>query len=366
MNRSNRLGATARRDFLRLGLGGLMATWLQAAGCGRRTREDEGPVTKLPAFRPFGGAMRSPAGAGAETRENGRTGEPIRAVRIVDPSPSTAFATIAYASRATRRVYVDPEFRDSARATLEAHISVSTGRWRIRAPDDPPKEPLVAGVPEREFEETAAPDPARMATPAPGDVRVLLTTEPVEVSYQRTCAEIPGLGWLCGGPWRAVSCAASEAGVTACREDLLRVGVAALAADATICASERVSGGCRSDPGRDGAMPAEANAVEVWAWVAADPAEQANAVDSRGGSRRPASGASPPSRGVGPDGGGVRRERERPGGGARLALASRRGRFGRRERRSCCSPIPRKARNRRATAIAAPRIGGEASGRSGR
>lgn len=103
---------------------------------------------------------------------------------------------VAYVSIATRRVFVDRDFRDRASWLLDAHISVSTWVWRIPRPGDSPLTPIPPGDERREFEELpiGAWDPS--VEPAPGDIRIVRgRAEPVEIDIG--CAPIQGTPrWL--------------------------------------------------------------------------------------------------------------------------------------------------------------------------
>ena len=102
----------------------------------------------------------------------------------------------AYVSMERRQVFVDRTYRDRASWLLDAHISVSTGLWRIPLPGDAPTIPISPGDEAREFEEmdVGAWDPALI--PAEGDVRILLGS-PVRWIVPAGCVPIQGTGeWL--------------------------------------------------------------------------------------------------------------------------------------------------------------------------
>lgn len=102
----------------------------------------------------------------------------------------------AYVAMATRRVFVDRAHRDRASWLLDAHISVSTGLWRIPLPGDSPLTPISPGDERREFEEMdiGAWDPA--TPPHEGDVRIVLGGR-MPVVLAAGCVPIQGTGdWL--------------------------------------------------------------------------------------------------------------------------------------------------------------------------
>ena len=73
------------------------------------------------------------------------------AVRIAAPLSEPP---LAYVSRESLKVYVDWTAREEIRGALVAHISVSSGLWRIPLPGDDLAIPVDAGDELREFEET--------------------------------------------------------------------------------------------------------------------------------------------------------------------------------------------------------------------
>ncbi|MCE2454360.1 MAG: hypothetical protein J4G12_00865 [Gemmatimonadetes bacterium] len=168
-------------------------------------------------------------------------------------------------------IHVHPGWRDRALAALGAHISVSTGHWRIRGPADSAKEPLTPGYPEREFEEIRRQPKIDDLVAARGDIRIVQASERIVRVYEPACVEVPAVGVVEGGPWRVPGCvdyagpedgsvegagwtegAAPSANVEACREDLLRVGAASVA-----------EGGC----GEEEVVSSARTAVDVFAWT---------------------------------------------------------------------------------------------------
>ncbi|MDH3271009.1 MAG: hypothetical protein OEN56_06730 [Gemmatimonadota bacterium] len=99
---------------------------------------------------------------------------------------------VAYVSMADRRVFVDAGYRDRASWLLDAHISVSTGLWRIPLPGDAPREPITPGDEEREFEELpiGAWDPSHR--PSDGDIRIVRGV-PVSLSLGLECIPVQGV-----------------------------------------------------------------------------------------------------------------------------------------------------------------------------
>lgn len=201
-----------RRAFLRRVAGaGLVAPVLPLAGCvPDRPRERGGAGT------PVGAA---PDGPLPITRPILRPG-PGDAVHIVAPLRELP---MAYVSMDRLQVFVDYDYRDRAHFLLDAHISVSTGLWRIRLPGDPEDRFVVPGDTPREFEEIDIAEWDPTMTPADGDFRVVRgTPEPVRIDFR--CVAMAGTGdWLTGGPWEVLRC--DGVGDVACREDLVEVGV---------------------------------------------------------------------------------------------------------------------------------------------
>lgn len=147
----------------------------------------------------------------------------------------------AYVSRALQRVYVDHDLRDRVTLALGAHISVSTGLWRIPLPGDPLRMPIPPGDRAREFEEQpiSAWDPS--SAPAEGDMR-LSSGRPESVTLELRCAPISTTrAWCSGGPWRLWRC--GPVGPELCREVLAEVGRAVRHADRT-CAGPGAPARC--------------------------------------------------------------------------------------------------------------------------
>lgn len=203
-----------RRSLLRtLGAMSVSLGWLGGWSCGPESR---------------GGA----GGRTATRGESPRTGGPRRPIVLPFAEDAILVAAptdelpVAYVSRALGRVYVDHELRDRAALALAAHISVSTGVWRIPLPGDPVREPIQPGDADREFDVQSlrAWDPR--STPAEGDIRVRLgRIEAVRVILE--CEAVSGTDtWCRGGPWDVPRC--TPGGARMCREILGALGGARL------------------------------------------------------------------------------------------------------------------------------------------
>jgi hypothetical protein len=228
---------STRREFLRsaLALTGVGGPPLMAAcqvgetgepGRGGATAGAGERATRDPEE---GGAARSPRPAAREL--------PVLSRPILRPwaddmvwlaAPATTLPA-AYVSVARREVYVDSAYRDRASWLLRAHISVSTGLWRIPLAGDPPRRPIPPGDEAREFEER--PMRAWDPTGAPGmdDIRIVRgggTSRQIDFScVPLVGAASAGVGstWLSGGPF-AIEVANNAADDTV-REDFGIIGV---------------------------------------------------------------------------------------------------------------------------------------------
>ena len=206
-------GRCDRRAFLRsLGAAGVMAYTLPVVGC---RAEDPG--------------ARADGPGGPEPEQRGGAilvDRPVLlpwgpdAVRIASPLDELP---LAYVSTARREVFVDRESRGLSKWLLDAHISVSTGVWRIPLPGDPPSVPITPGDTIREFEELDIVAWDSAMEPAEGDFRIRRGA-PRAVRYDFTCvpSSVDG-AWHSGGPWDVARCARSAADET-CREDFLELG----------------------------------------------------------------------------------------------------------------------------------------------
>ncbi|HSG07946.1 MAG TPA: hypothetical protein VLA36_06300 [Longimicrobiales bacterium] len=121
---------------------------------------------------------------------------PADTVHVVAPA---AEPPVAYVSRGDMRVYLDPKYRDWAEHRLAAYVSVTTGLWRIRRPEDDPGVPIVPGDELREFEvvDLGLWDPGM--TPVEGDVRLRLGS-PIPVLMDLSCARLSAVdAWISAG-----------------------------------------------------------------------------------------------------------------------------------------------------------------------
>ena len=109
-------------------------------------------------------------------------------VRILD---TTSALPLAYVSLGLRRVYVENMVRDQVIGLLNAHVSVSTGLWRIPLPGDRPEQPLIPGDTSREFEVAEIWDWDLKADPTEGDFRIMPGAG-VRTSIHFSCQPISG------------------------------------------------------------------------------------------------------------------------------------------------------------------------------
>ena len=109
------------------------------------------------------------------------------------------------------------------RAELVAHISVSSGHWRIPLPGDDLGIPIDAGDALREFEERPIGEWDPTMDPKEGDVRIRRGYEEnVRVAFE--CLPMAEReGWFSAGPWDIVQCVPGP-GTQLCREQFMEVG----------------------------------------------------------------------------------------------------------------------------------------------
>ena len=194
-----------RRTFLRrVGAVGLAVPALPLAGCGGAEGEPEarevlprGPAVTRPVLLPWSGD----------------------AVRIAAPLSELP---MAYVSRREMRIWVDHDYRDRVYWLLGAHISVSTGVWRIPNPEDPERSFVQPGDLEREYAEHNLLEWDPDIEPAPGDFRVVRGRR-TRVRLDFTCTQVAGVdAWVGAGPLDVERCLGP--GDEGCREDLVPVG----------------------------------------------------------------------------------------------------------------------------------------------
>lgn len=172
-----------------------------------------------------GGAPDGPDDDGSSTALDPVTRPVLRpwsngAVHILSPLDEMP---MAYVSMGRREVFVDHAFRDRSNWILEAHISVSTGLWRIPLPGDPVGQPITPGDTIREFEELDIAEWDPTMEPAEGDFRIR-RGRPAPVRVDFACVPMsPTSDWFSGGPWDIRRC--DGVGEEACREDFVEIGI---------------------------------------------------------------------------------------------------------------------------------------------
>ncbi len=129
----------------------------------------------------------------------------------------------AYVSRGLQKVFIELDSRIEIRVILAAHISVSSGLWRIPLPGDDLGIPVDAGDALREFEEVPIGEWDSTMDPLEGDFRLRHgRREPVEVAFE--CMPMAARkGWFSAGPWEIAQC--SGRGTELCREDFMEIGI---------------------------------------------------------------------------------------------------------------------------------------------
>jgi hypothetical protein len=153
-------------------------------------------------------------------------GDPIirsygtEAARIITPMSEPP---IAYVSQGLQLVFIDREFRDLLVGILSAHISVSTGHWRIPQHGEPLEEPLIPGVPQHEFEEIGIGDLDLEMEPSEGDFRIR-RGQRAGMTIDFSCITMADSSQqISGGPWHVEQCDGS--GIGTCREDFVEFGI---------------------------------------------------------------------------------------------------------------------------------------------
>lgn len=144
------------------------------------------------------------------------------AVHILAPMPELP---IAYVSRGVQRVFVDHGSRVAINVMLAAHISVSSGLWRIPLLGDDLRVPIPADDADREFEEVDIGEWSPELAPVEGDFRIRRGRR-TDVTVDFDCAPMSGGGgWYSAGPLEIVQCRAP--GDEPCLEAFMSVGAAA-------------------------------------------------------------------------------------------------------------------------------------------
>lgn len=196
-----------RRTFLRRAAAvGLVAPTLPILGCGSepRTRADEEAIDH---GRSITRPLLLPWSADS--------------VRISAP---TTDRPMAYVSRGLQRVFVDHEFRVRVNVMLAAHISVSSGLWRIPLVGDDLGVPIPADDALREFEEAEIGEWDPGMDPVEGDFRIR-RGQRTRISVDFDCAPLSGGGgWFSAGPLEVVQCKAP--GEDLCLEAFIDIGAA--------------------------------------------------------------------------------------------------------------------------------------------
>ena len=193
-----------RRAFLRRATAlGLAAPAISALGCGLEEirRQDEapsvGPIIANPVLLPW-------------------TDDAVRIAAPLSEMP------LAYVSRGSMRIFIGLDSRMEIRGILAAHISVSTGLWRIPLPGDDLRIAVEAGDELREFEETHIGRWDPTLNPTEGDFRIRLG-RPENVGVAFHCMPMSGReGWYSAGPWEIEQCAGP--GQDLCREEFIEIG----------------------------------------------------------------------------------------------------------------------------------------------
>jgi hypothetical protein len=196
-----------RRAFLRrLTAVGLAAPTLSTLGCGVEEIQREG---------------EEPTSAGLSLTRPVLLPWTDDAVRIAAPLSELP---AAYVSRGLQKVFIEVDSRIEIRVILAAHISVSSGLWRIPLPGDDLGIPVDAGDALREFEEVPIGEWDSTMDPMEGDFRVRYgRRETVEIAF--ACMPMAARkGWYSAGPWEIAQCSGTGTGTDLCREDFIEIG----------------------------------------------------------------------------------------------------------------------------------------------
>jgi len=143
------------------------------------------------------------------------------AVHLSAPMPELP---VAYVSRGAQRVFVDRESRVAINVLLAAHISVSSGLWRIPLLGDDLRVPIPADDAVREFEEVDISEWSPDLALVEGDFRIRRGRR-TQVMIDFDCAPLSGGdGWYSAGPFQIVRCRGG--GEEPCLEAFTNVGAA--------------------------------------------------------------------------------------------------------------------------------------------
>jgi hypothetical protein len=194
-----------RRSFLRrAAAAGIVAPTLPIFGCAPE------------------GAARSGSGSASD-------GRPVTRPVLLPWSSDTVHISapmnelpIAYVSRGVQRVFVDHESRVAINVILAAHISVSSGLWRIPLLGDDLRVPIPADDAVREFEEVDIGEWSPDLPPVEGDFRIRRGRR-TDVDLDFDCAPMSnGDEWYSAGPLQLAQCRAP--GEEPCLEAFMNVG----------------------------------------------------------------------------------------------------------------------------------------------
>lgn len=193
-----------RRAFLRRATAlGFAVPTISTLGCGleeiRREEEEPsvGPLITNPVLLPW-------------------TDDAVRIAASLSEMP------LAYVSRGLMRIFIGLDSRMEIRGILAAHISVSTGLWRIPLPGDDLRIAVEAGDELREFEETHIGKWDASLDPTEGDFRIR-RGRPENVGVAFHCMPMAlREGWYSAGPWQIEQC--TGPGQDLCREDFMEIG----------------------------------------------------------------------------------------------------------------------------------------------
>ncbi len=196
-------GEYDRRTFLRCAVAaGFVAPAIPILGCAREGVSEDQPVATGP---PISRPVLQPWAPDA--------------VHVAAPMTELP---MAYVSRGLQRIFVDHDFRGRVQVVLAAHISVSSGLWRIPLLGDDLRVPISADDALREFEETDIGEWDPKVEPVEGDYRIR-GGRPTSISVAFDCVPLAGTdGWVSAGPLEIAQCRGR--GEEPCLEALMSVG----------------------------------------------------------------------------------------------------------------------------------------------